>query len=341
VNWLQFSCGIGVHLQTSNGDICDQVGAIAPNQLNYPSIAFGALPGKASVTRTVTNVTKQWDVYFGNVQAPAGYAVSVSPRVLLVAPGGTATFTVTVTRTTAALNTYGFGSLTWVDLFGNHRVTSPIAVQASALSAPPEVTGTGTQGSMPIALKSGYTGTLTASGAGLAASEVHDNSLVQDPAHFDVNAPATGPGTGLVEVNVPAGTTLARFATFAGDYAPGTDVDIYAYSEDTGQLVGVSAGGTATETITLTDPGTYAIFVDLFANPAGTSIDVKLDTWALGSSTAGNFAVSPATQSVTLGGSATVTASWQNLTAGGHYLGLVQYTEGTSPVGATIVSVNP
>ena len=341
VDWLRFSCGIGVHLQTSSGDVCDQTGSIEPNQLNYPSIAFGALPGKASVTRTVTNVTKQWDVYFGDVKAPAGYTVSVSPKVLLVAPGGTATFTVTVTRTTAAFNTYGFGSLTWVDLFGQHKVTSPIAIQASALSAPSEVSGTGTTGSTPIAVKAGYSGTLNASGSGLAASEVHTLSLVQDQAGFDANDPQEGPGTALVEVTVPAGTTLARFETFAGDYAAGMDVDLYAYSEDTGQLVGVSAGGTASETITLTDPGTYAVFVDLFANPAGTAIPVKLNTWNLGASNAGNFTVSPATQPVTLGGAATVTASWQNLTAGGHYLGLIQYTDGTNAVGATIVSVNP
>ena len=155
-----------------------------------------------------------------------------------------------------------------------------------------------------------------------------------------MNDPQAGPGTGLVEVTVPAGTTLARFQTFAGDYAPGTDVDLYVYNEDTGQ-VAISAGGTASESITVTDPGTYAVFVDLFANPGGTSIDVKLNTWILGGTNAGNFTVSPASQSVTLAGSATVTAGWQNLTAGSHYLGLVQYTDGTNPVGQTIVSVNP
>ncbi len=343
VDWLQYSCGIGVHLFTSSGDVCNQVGAIAPNQLNYPSISFGALPGTDTVTRTVTNTAKSAGVYFPDVKAPAGYTVTVSPKVLIVPPGKKATFKVTVTRTTAGFGTYSFGSLTWRDPLG-HKVYSPIAVQAAPLSAPGEVSGSGTSGSSAIALKAGYAGTLTASASGLVVDTVNHFSLSGDPTKpFDANNPQTSDRTARIDVTVPAGAKLARFNTFASDYATGTDVDLYAYATQNGEPVafaGQSAGGTADESITLTDPGTYAIYIDLFNNPSANPLDVQLHSWTVTAGSAGNFSVSPASQSVTLGGAATVTASWTGLTAGRHYLGIVEYGDGTNVLDQTVVSVS-
>jgi hypothetical protein len=344
--WLQYSCGIGVHLTLADGsDVCDITGSIAPNQLNYPSVAFGSLPGKDTVTRSVTNVTRQWGIYRADVKAPAGYKVTVSPQVLIVPPGRTASFKVTVTRTTAAFGTYGFGSLTWRD-FAGHKVYSPIAVQAAALAAPVSASGTGTSGSTAVALKAGYTGTLKASGVGLVADTVNHLSLSGDAGKpFDPNNPQVTDRTGVVEFTVPAGTTVAKFATAAADYAVGTDLDVYVYAEDSsGNLVafvGQSAGGTANESVTLTEPGKYAVFVDVFNNPAANPLDVKLHSWIVGGTNAGNLTLSPASQSVTLGGAATVTASWSGLTAGTGYLGVIEYSDGTNQVGSTILSVNP
>jgi subtilisin family serine protease len=343
LEWIQFSCGIGVGFTTSTGgNLCDQTGAIAPNQLNYPSISFGALAGTGTVTRTVTNTTKQWDVYFANVKAPAGFTVKVSPQVLIVAPGKKATFTVTVTRTTAPFGSYAFGSLTWLDLFG-HKVTSPIAAQAAPLAVPPAVSGTGVTGSAPIAIKAGYTGTLNATGFGLVGDTVNALSLRSDTTAFNPNDPQTSPRTGVVHITVPDGAKLARVATFAADYVPMTDIDLYAYAEEGGQLteqVGQSSGGTADESITLPGPGTYAIYVDLFNNPGANPLNVQLHSWSVTGGPATNFTVSPASQSVTLGGSATVTASWSGLTAGRHYLGIVEYSDGTTVLDQTVVTVN-
>jgi subtilisin family serine protease len=344
--WLQFSCGIGVHLLLDDGsDICDQVGSIAPNNLNYPSIAFGALAGTETVTRTVTNTRHRWAIYVADVKAPAGYKVKVDPQVLVVKPGGTASFKVTVTRTTAALDTYGFGSLTWRNVFDGNSVTSPIAVQAVALASPTEVSGTGAAGSTPVALKSGYTGTLKSSVSGLVADTVSPLSLTADPNNpFDPANPATSARTGRVDLTVPAGTKLARFSTFAADYAPQSDVDMFVYAVDSaGNLtqVGQSAGSTADESVTLTDPGTYAVFVDLFNNPDTGPLAVKLHSWVVPASAAGNLTANPASQSVTLGKPATVTAAWTGLTQGSRYLGLIEFSDGTNPLGATVVSVKP
>jgi subtilisin family serine protease len=345
-NWLQYSCGIGVHLQLADGsDVCDTVGTIAPNQLNYPSIAFGALAGKDTVNRTVTNVTRQWGLYFADVKAPAGYKVDVSPKVLIVPPGRTASFKVTVTRTNAAFGAYAFGSLTWRD-FSGHSVYSPIAVQSTALASPGTASGTGASGSTAISLRAGYTGTLAATGFGLVADTVNHLSLSSDPSKpFDPNNPQVTDRTGAVEVTVPAGAKVGKVATFAADYAAGTDVDVYVYGEDASgnlvSVVGQSAGGTADESVILPAPGKYAVFVDVFNNPAANPLDVKLHSWSVGGTNAGNLTVTPASQSVTLGAAATVTASWSGLTAGRSYLGVVEYSDGTTVVGDTLLSVTP
>lgn len=341
LDWIRFTCGVGVSFMATEGNLCEQTGAIAPNQLNYPSIAFGALVGDGTVTRTVTNATNKWDVYYADVSAPAGYKVSVSPKMLVVAPGKKATFRVTVTRTTGALGTYSFGSLTWHDPFG-HKVYSPIAVQATAITVPSAVAGTGTDGSAAITVKAGYTGTLSAAVSGLVGDDVHTLSLRSDPTLFDPADPQTSPRAGVVHITVPEDTKLARVATYVADYAPTTDIDLYAYFEFEDLLipVGQSSGGTADEAITLPGPGTYAIYVDLFNSPAADPLSVNLRSWSLPSGPAGNLTVSPANQSVTLGRPATVTATWTGLTAGRHYLGLVEFSDGTSGLDLTVVTID-
>ena len=87
--------------------MCGLVGQIDPSDLNYPSIAVGDLAGKQTVTRTVTNTTNQASVYVPKVEAPAGLLGEGHP----VRPHGaarrSATYTVEITRTTAALGLVG------------------------------------------------------------------------------------------------------------------------------------------------------------------------------------------------------------------------------------------
>lgn len=340
VDWLRYSCGVGVHLSTANGDVCDQVGSIQANQLNYPSIAAGALPGTETVTRTVTNVDNLPGNYKVSVTSPAGYQVSVSPAHFVILPGHTQTYTVKITRTTAPLDTYEFGQLVWNDQRG-HSVRSPISIQGVALAAPSEVSGSGASGSQDLSLKAGYNGTLTTSVQGLAQSSETDLPLVVDGAHpFNTNAPATSDATGEVDVTIPAGTPLARFATFGDDYPAGTDIDIYVYKNDGGVLteVGQSSGSTASESVTLGNPsGDYVMFVNAFAAPGG-SVTAKANVFVVPDADAGNLTATPTSQSVTLGGPATVTLNWSGLAAG-RYLGIVNFGDGTSTIGSTLVSI--
>lgn len=341
VDWLQYSCGVGVHLFTSNGDVCDQVGSIKANQLNYPSIAAGALPGTETVTRTVTSVAKLPGNYKVSVTNPAGYQVSVSPSHFVILPGQRKTYTVTITRTTAPLDQYEFGQLVWRDQLG-HAVRSPISIQGVALAAPSEVSESGATGSDPLSLTAGYTGTLTTSVQGMAQAGETDLPLVVDGTHpFNTAAPGTSDATGEVDVTIPAGTPLARFATFGNDYPAGTDVDVYVYKNVAGVLheVGQSAGSTASESVTLGNPsGDYVMFVNAFASPTG-SVTAKANVFVVPATDSGNLTATPTSQSVTLGGAATVTLNWSGLAAG-RYLGIVNYGDGTNAIGSTLVSVD-
>jgi subtilisin family serine protease len=338
-DWVRFLCGTG----QVTGQVCTTYGKIDPSDLNYPSISIGGLPGKQTVTRTVTNISKDDAEYTAKVEAPAGYTVAVSPSRLKVKQGRSATFTVTFTRTTAALGQWSFGSLTWVPKDKESRlsdVRSPIAVRGVAISAPADISGTGSTGTASLGLRPGYTGTLTAAVSGAVPAHVTALDLVGTNTEFNAAAPAAGPAVGRVTVTVPAGSKLARFTTSDADYAAGTDIDLFAYNS-TGNLVGSSTGGTAEESITLTAAGTYSVYVVQFALPPGqTQANVKHYDWVLGAAT-GNLTATPASQPVTTGGATTVTVGWNGLTAGTRYLGLVVLGDGTSEIARTIVSLQP
>lgn len=262
--------------------------------------------------------------------------------------GQSVTYTITLTRTTAPLNAYRFGQLVWTDGSGKghgHSVRSPISIQGVALSAPSAVSGTGGTGSTNVPLTAGYTGTLNTTVQGLAQSTVTSIPLVQNSAHpFDTNNPATSDATGRVDTVIPAGTTVARFSTFADDYPAGTDVDIFVYRVSGSSLIlrGTSAGSTASETVTIRGPlvgATYVMFVNVFdAGGNGNPLTVKPNVFLVPGSDSGNLTVTPASQSVTLGNPANLTLNWSGL-ASGRWLGLLNYDDGTTGIGSTFVSI--
>ena len=145
-------------------------------------------------------------------------------------------------------------------------------------------------------------------------------------------------------MTVPAGVT-ARFATFDSDYQPGTDLDMFVYKEGApaDQVpFRTSTGGSAEEAVTITEPGTYDIYLSVFALPRGVDgVDVKFHSFALGSTAAGNLTVSPASQSVTVGADRSVTATWSGLTPGTRYLGGIEWVNGSTVLDRTLIQVQP
>jgi hypothetical protein len=338
LEWLQYTCGIGVALRLGDGSsVCDAVGSIDPSNLNYPSIAVGDLPGKQTITRTVTNTTNQASVYVAKVQAPPGTTVKVTPTVLTVLPRRSASYTVEISRTSAAFDTYTHGSLTWADLRG-HSVRSPISVQPLAVAAPDEVTGTGTSGSQPLPVRAGYNGVVATRAFGLVAPTTQTVHLVGTNTTFNPAAPAVGPAAAKVTVTNPAGTKVSQFATFDSDYPAGTDIDLYVYRN--GTLVGVGGGGSAEETVTLAGGGTFDVYVVQFALGGGLAEqDAHLRSYAVPATNAGNVSVTPASRSVSVGQQVTFTLSWNGLAAGTRYLGLVEYSDGSAVHASTLVQV--
>ena len=345
-DWVRYGCGIGQFQLVFVASVCNSFGSIDASSLNYPTLAVGDLAGSQTLTRRVTNVsTDDAGIYNVKVTAPAGTTITVSPTHLVVPPGHTKSYTVTITRTTAALGAWAFGSLTWVEAKGkssphNHSVRSNIAVRPVAASAPAEVSGSGTSGSIAVSVMPGYTGTLTAAAHGLAADSDTATVLTGTNTNFNPAAPAAGAAVAKVTVTVPAGSRLARFATFDADYAAGTDVDVFVYQAGTSTLVGQSAGGTAEESVTLTAAGNYDIYAVLFAQPGGGtgSFTVHQHSFVVPAA-ASSLTATPATQSVTTAHPTTVTVGWSGLTSGVRYLGVVDYGDGSSTIGSTIVNV--
>ncbi|MDT0141361.1 S8 family serine peptidase [Microbacterium sp. PRC9] len=129
-DWTAFLCG---STRSVSGTACDDLEAggrsLDPSDLNTPSIGIGLLDGTQTVTRTVTNVDDEAGTYSATVSGLAGVGVTVEPSTLTVAPGATASYTVTfAVGEETQLFDYLAGQLSWTD--GTHTVRSPIVLRA-------------------------------------------------------------------------------------------------------------------------------------------------------------------------------------------------------------------
>jgi subtilisin family serine protease len=302
-----------------------------PSDYNTASIAIGDLAGVQTVTRKVTNVGSAAATYTASYTGMAGFDVAISPASLALASGATDSFTVTFTRTTAALNAYTGGQLTWSH--GPHNVRIPMVVQPVALAAPAAVPGTG--GDISYNVTFGYTGPFTAEARGLVPAAVTAGTVADDPT--DSTCSLTSPNAQLIPVAIPAGTTYARFSLFDADVTPGSDIDMCVFRGTT--LVGSSGSGTSAEQVSLLNPAadTYTVVVQGWG-VAGTS-PFKLHTWLLGSAAAGNMTVTAPT-TATIGATGAINLAFSGLTAGTKYLGSVAYGGAAGMPNPTIVRVD-
>jgi hypothetical protein len=292
--------------------------------LNYPSIGISQVPGVATATRTVTSVAASGGkvTYKAKIQAPPGYTVSVSPSTIKLAPGESATFTVTVTNVSAPLDVWRFGSLTWKS--GGYEVYSPIAVKGVLFEGPAEVSSDGSPISYDV--KFGYTGAFTASGRGLVAATTFNHAISTGDFECD-------------PVVIPAGTSYARFSLFDANTSPAGDIDLVVFLGAT--VVATSLGGTSEEEVNLLNPtaGTYDVCLDGFATASPAS-NTTLFTWVLGTTAAGNMTVS-GPSSATSGTVGTINLTFSGLVSGTKYLGSVAYSGVAGLPNPTIVRVDP
>ncbi|WP_322975135.1 S8 family serine peptidase [Peterkaempfera bronchialis] len=346
-DWQKYICAIGQQLPAdTKAKSCDKVKKTDPSDLNYPSIAIGALAGSQTVYREVTNVAADKSTYDVRVSAPAGFTAKVSPSTLTLKPGASKEFKVTLTRTTAPLGSYAFGSLTLTD--GRHVVRSPIAVKAVAIAAPAAVNVAQAKASGKVTLEAqaGYAGTMNAKVRGLKAADVTTYALKNaNGGGFTSSRPAASDQVAAQTVTVPAGTKALRLATFASDYPADTDVDLYLYKQSaTGALTltATSANDGSDEAIQVSDPsaGDWVLFAHLYSAPStGGAAKVAVNSWVLGDGSAIGTTLSPATAKVKIGGTASFTLAWSGLATGKRYLGTVSYDDGSALLGSTTVQV--
>ena len=331
-DWLAFLCGnsraVGAATCTAltNGGYSTDA-----SDFNGASIAIGDLAGVQTVTRKVTNVGDAPATYRASVSGLTGVTAEVSPSSITVAPGASATFTVKFTRTTAALNAYAGGQLTWSD--GTHAVRSPIVVRPVALAAPAQVTADPAGTSYDVTF--GYDGTFSATPRGLVPAAVTPGTVSDDPT--DSTCSLSSPNAQKIDVAVPADTTYARFSLFDADVNAGSDLDLCVFNGTT--LVGTSGSGTSAEEVNLLNPGaaTYTVVVQGWGVVGATPF--KLHTWLLGSADAGNMTVTAPNQAVT-GAKGTIGLSFTGLAPATKYLGSVAYSGSAGIPNPTIVRVD-
>jgi len=294
---------------------------IDPSNLNLASIAIGTLTAPETITRTVTS-TQAGD-FTASIQGLAGITATVEPSVLSFgAAGESKSFTVTLSRTDAPLDTFTTGSLTWTS--GDTTVRSPIAVQPATIVAPTDAEGTGVTGSVDVTVTPGGTGDIALSTTGLSRG-----ALLPDPTGSAPGHSGSGVKNDEVayEVAVPEGAQFARFDLDAVDDLADLDLVVYQLDAD-GNPVAVwqSATGSADERVDIVAPeaATYQVLVDVFSANPSTAWDLVATSVLPGGAP---LALAPDVLAGQQGVPTTYTASWTGLEPQSTYLGLVGYGE--------------
>lgn len=338
LDWYGYACGIG-QLQLISSTVCGQVdsalgGIPDPSDLNYPSIAIGALAGSQTVTRTVT-ATGAGGTFTAQVEAPAGMNVTVTPSTLTVPAGGEATYEVTITNVGAPADEWAFGSVTWTGPGADVR--SPIAVKPVPVAAPSDLVLSGTSGSKTFEVMPGQAGTLTSVVHGLVPATTTQVSVTS-------NGPSGGTSIAdaLVPVTIPSGAVAFRVETWQGEWSPaGIDLDLYLVDAK-GTIVAQSASGGSDESITIEapTPGAYQLAIDYWDGAAGDVATGPVHSYApIGDE--GNLDVTPSPVAVTPATPVELTATWSGLSAATRYFGVIGYDFGAGEVARTLVTVTP
>jgi subtilisin family serine protease len=308
--------------------------------LNYPSIGIAELPGRMTVTRTVTSVAKEsgWRLYTATVDAPEGYEVTVEPSALRLRRGQSASFDVTITNVSAPVGEWRFGSLTWREAAANplYEVRSPIAVKAAQFKAPATITGTGESGTASFDVTFGYTGSYSAAAHGLVPATVTTDNVLQDPDQtFD-------PGDGYSDLHTfdLSGAAFFRIALPPEAAEADSDLDVFVYDPNGDFYASSTSGGTDEQIdILLPADGTWYVFVHGWAAPGGDS-DYDMFTWAVSATPGGNLTIDSAPTSATLGATEAIDVSWTGATIGQWHLGAVSHTGDGGLMGLTLVEVD-
>jgi subtilisin family serine protease len=244
-------------------------------ELNLPAISLHEYDGTRLVrlTRTLTNVGAKQEKYRASVSGLDGMKVTVSPSSVTIAPGHSATVTITLSRGTALWDRYVTGAITWRS--GAHSVRVPVAARPWGI-APRPYDDSGlefdrVQNGAYGLLQPGFTGPLTGRSTGYTPMLWNSYSMpagVQNGI-FDPKAAGVQAHT----FAVPTDTAGIVVETQNDD--PNTDLDLYLYKGDT--LVYKSAGFSSYEQAYafMPEPGKYTAYV-FVAQSGGPVVNYQL-----------------------------------------------------------------
>lgn len=340
--YLGFLCDKGPEVFADPAGTCGFLASIGiPTDavnLNYPSIGISQLAGSQTVIRTVTSVADKQERFRVKVVAPQGYNVSVVPSEIVLNPGESATYQVTITNNGGGpVGQWRFGSLTWKS--GGYEVYSPMAVRGALFDAPAAVTGSGASGSASFPVKFGYTGAYAAAPHGLVPATVTSDNVLQDPDQ------TFNPGDGFSDKHEFALSGVAQFriAIPPEGTEADADLDVYVY-DPAGKLAASSTKGGTDELVDIVLPmdGTWTVYVHGWAAPGGDS-DYNMWSWQVPLATGGSLSVDSAPTAATISTVGTVNISWSGLGSGAigdWYLGAVSHTGNAGLMGLTLVEVD-
>jgi subtilisin family serine protease len=342
IDHAAYLCGLeGSPLSPTECDTLVQQGySLEARALNLPSIGITELITGDSVTRRVTNVGPT-ATYQATVDDPPGITTSVTPASITLSTGETAEFTLELTRGSAELDYWAFGTLKWSD--GERNVASPLAVRPVTLRAPREVSLTGTSGSGNLAVDFGYAGSYVAAVHGLHAPGLRESRHVDDDAtnRFSFR---TDSGVSAHFFTLSPGELFMRVALFDELTDGADDLDLYLFhcpTPTTCTQVGQSGSFTSAEKIDLVapEPGLYAALVHGFETDqvaGGPGANYELFAWSFGSGDdAGNLRIA-APPSVNEGDRLALAYDFGALAGGTRYLGAVTHN---TPFGRTYLTI--
>ncbi len=326
-DYAAFTCGARLDWlwQPGTCELLEDFGySTDPSDLNVPSISIGALVGTQTITRTVTSVADKLRTFESRVVAPPGYDVVVEPETLTLAPGESAEFTVTFTRTRAKLGEWASGSLRWHT--NGYRVDTPVVVRGFEFAADEEVPGGGVTGDASIGVRFGYDGSYAATPHGLVPATVDEGTVAEDAMVYHT-------------FEVPSGSKYVRVSLFDEYTAADDDLDIYVF-DPAGNYVGGSFTPGSDEEVGFvpTAEGTYTVMLHAWQT-AAPETDYSLFSWVVPDGAA-TLSVSSAPAEAVADTGGTVTVAWSGLEVGVRYLGAVTHTGPAGALGLTVLDVH-
>jgi hypothetical protein len=245
--------------------------------------------------------------------------VQAFPATVLLAPGQTRTVRLRITaRPTATVDRDVSGWLVWSG--DRHEARIPVTVHPTVVAAPATVDAHADRGRVVVRGRSGNGRTVKLHTTGLVPARTTPVSLAAGGA-FDPQAPTVDADTHLEQVQVPAGTDVARFQVSADS---GDDVDLFVYRDD--HLVAGDDGADRTATVTIPDPepGSYAVYAHA-DTVTGASASGELSSWLVPRDGGTQVDLSTDAVGAPAGKPFRYSASWAGLDPSKRWLGVVRY----------------